>query len=103
MRNYVFIKNQDIKYWLESIIEGSDVQVDVSENRKGTVLTFKNLDAAQIVSTHVEDERNQAAFALAVEAYSEEERKRAKAYVRSLNRINNELLKIVVSFQEKSK
>lgn len=103
MRNYVFIKNRDISYWLEGIIEGNDAEVEVSENRKGTVLTFKNLESARIVHTHIEDERDQTAFALAVEPYTEEQRIRANSYMRSLNRINEELLKIVVSFQEKSK
>lgn len=103
MRNYVFIKNQDIRYWLEGIIEGNVSDVNISENRKGTVLTFNRSSAAHAVCLHVEDERNQVAFALAVEPYTEEERKRAKKYERSLTRIGNELSDIVVKLKERGR
>ena len=103
MRNYVFVKNQDVRYWLEGVIEGNEADVDVSENRKGTVLTFKRSEDAHAVCLHVEDERNQVAFALAVEPYTNEERKRAKNYERTLTRISNELTQIAVKLKRGGK
>jgi len=103
MRNYVFIKNQDIRYWLEGIIEGNEARVHVYQNRKGTVLTFNRSQDAQAVCLHVQDERNQIAFALAVEPYTEEARKRAKAYERSLTRISIELSNIVIRLRERGR
>jgi len=103
MRNYVFIKNQDVRYWLEGVIEGNEADVDVSENRKGTVLTFKRSKDADAVCLHVEDERNQVAFALAVEPYTTEERKKAKNYERSLTRIAQELTQIAIKLKRRGK
>jgi len=99
----VFVKNQDIRYWLEGVIEGNEARVDVSQNRKGTVLTFNRSEDAHAVCLHVEDERNQVAFALAVEPYTEEERKRAKKYERSLTRISRELSNIVIKLRERGR
>lgn len=102
MRNYVFIKNRDVQDRVEELLGDNTSlgNVDVSYNRKGLVITFKDAYSADVLNTHVEDERNEVATALVIEPYTPQERKRAQDYVRSLSRVSKELLDIVVKLKK---
>lgn len=100
MRNYVFIKNKDALSIVQQAFEGLTVRsVDISENRKGNVVTFKDSYWVHRLRDYVEAERNEIAFDLAVVGMSEEEKESATKLVASLDRIATELAKMSHEFR----
>lgn len=91
MRNYVFIRNPQASSIIEEHLSGYTTTVEVSKNRKGKVITFKNSYWVHRLRDFVEEERNMIAFDLAVLAMRDDEKESATKLVSSLNRIAHEL------------
>lgn len=99
MRNYVFIRNRDAFNIIEEHLSEYTHTVDISQNRKGNVITFRNSYWVHRLRDYVEEERNGIAFDLAVVGMSEEEKESATKLVASLDRIAGELAKISHEFR----
>ena len=92
MRNYVFIKNQNAFELIKDHLAGYTIEsVEISENQKGKVITFKNSYLAHRLRDFVDFKKNNVSFELAVTPMSIQEKHTAKELVRTLSRIDNEL------------
>jgi hypothetical protein len=94
MRNYVFIRNRDALHSIEEHLSKYTVpkaSLDVSQNRKGTVITFHNDYWVKRLIDFVEFERNEVGFSLSVEPLTDTEIEKGNALIRSLTRIAHEL------------
>lgn len=106
MRNYVFVRNSDSRQVLEEHLEDDSsllTNVGVEHNRKGMVLKFNDAHFSERIQLFVENELNDVAHALVVEPYETEERKRANAYLRSLKRINTELIQVTTILKKQER
>lgn len=92
MRNYVFIKNENAFEVIQEHLSSFNTStVEVSENRKGKVITFHNSYWAHRLRDFVDFKKSNVAFDLVVIPMNEQEKKTAQELVRTLSRIDNEL------------
>jgi hypothetical protein len=92
VRNYVFIKNQNaFEVIQDHLSKFTTSALEISENRKGKVITFHSSYWAHRLRDFVEFERSNVAFELVVTPMSAQEKHTAKELVRTLSRIDNEL------------
>lgn len=102
MRNYVFISNKGAQDIIEEHISTKQFNrgLEMSKNAKGKVIHFYNAHMARQILTFVEDQRNIIAFDLTVLPMSADEKRSAKATIRSLTRISDEINLIIKQFNE---
>jgi hypothetical protein len=92
MRNYIFIKNQNAFEVIKDHLGEFTIQsIEISENRKGKVIIFKDSYWAHRLRDFVDFKKNDVSFELAVTPMSIQEKHTAKELVRTLSRIDNEL------------
>lgn len=102
MRNYVFIKNLNAFEVIEEHLNCfTTSSVEVTENRKGRVITFHNSYWANRVRDFVEFQRGIVAFEMVVTPMNEKEKFQAQELVRTLSRINNELAVMCSEFRKR--
>ena len=104
MRNYVFIKNKTALHLIEGHLEKYSYQssLSISQNNKGTVLTFQSEYWVKHLKDFVQFERNEVAFSMAVEPFTEEENQQANNLIRTLTRISLELETMETNFKVKA-
>lgn len=92
MRNYIFIRNVQAASLIEErFLEHTSSVLEISKNRKGKVITFKNSFWVHRMRDFIEEERNMIAFDLSVLALPDNEKETNTRLVQSLDRIAREL------------